>query len=120
MALGLNILVRYAGLVSIGHAGFVAIGIYATIILSIRFNLNFFVALLATIIITGIVGIIMRLPTLRVTGTYLTIVTSGFGEIVRSVIIWDSVTNGPLGIRNIPNPSIFGYELTIYNGGSYI
>lgn len=121
MALGLNILVGYTGLVSLGQAGFVAIGAYTTTILMTKLNLNFFIATFIAFIVAGIFGIILGLPTLRLKGTYLTIVTLGFGEIIRTIIIvWDSVTNGPLGIRNIPVPTLFGIELSMSNGGLYI
>lgn len=121
MALGLNILVGYTGLVSLGQAGFVAIGAYTSTILVTKLGFNFFISLLAVSIIAVIFGILMGLPTLRLTGTYLSIVTLGFGEIIRTIIIvWDPVTNGPLGIRNIPPPSIFGIELTMSNGGLYL
>lgn len=121
MALGLNILVGMTGLVSLGQAGFVAIGAYVSSILMIKFNINFFVSVVVAMLLSSIVGLIMGLPTLRLTGTYLSIITLGFGEIIRTIIIvWDNVTNGPLGIRNIPSPGIFGYKLTMSNGGLYI
>lgn len=121
MGLGLNILVGYTGLVSLGQAGFVAIGAYTTAILTTRLDMNFFIAMIFSVVIAAMIGILLGLPTLRLKGTYLSIVTLGFGEIVRTIIIiWDSVTNGPLGIRNIPAPTIFGKELTAFNGGLYI
>ena len=121
MALGLNILVGMTGLVSLGQAGFVAIGAYTTSILMIKFNVNFFLATIVAIIISSIAGFVMGLPTLRLKGTYLSIITLGFGEIIRTIIIvWEKVTNGPLGIRNIPLPSIFGFKLSMSNGGLYI
>ena len=83
--------------------------------------MNFFVAVIFALILSIIFGIFMGLPTLRLTGTYLSIITLGFGEIIRTIIIvWDPVTNGPLGIRNIPKPNIFGFQLTMINGGLYI
>lgn len=121
MALGLNILVGYTGLVSLGQAGFVAIGAYTTTILMTKLNLNFFLATLFALILAALFGIALGLPTLRLRGTYITIVTLGFGEIIRTIIIiWVPVTNGPLGIRNIPKPSLFGFELTMNNGGIYL
>jgi len=121
MALGLNILVGYTGLVSLGQAGFVAIGAYVTTILTTKLELNFFLATFIALLMAAGFGILLGLPTLRLSGPYLTIVTLGFGEIIRTIIIvWDSVTNGPLGIRNIPMPSIFGFELTVRNGGLYL
>ena len=121
MALGLNILVGYTGLVSLGQAGFVAIGAYATTILTTRLDMNFFLATFIALVIAALFGIMLGLPTLRLIGPYLTIVTLGFGEIIRTIIIvWAPITNGPLGIRNIPKPTLFGIELTMNNGGLYL
>ncbi|MGE4283813.1 MAG: branched-chain amino acid ABC transporter permease [Clostridia bacterium] len=120
LALGLNVLTGFTGLVSLGHAGFFAIGAYTAAILMIKLNMNFLPAALIAMAVTGVCGLLIGLPTLRLTGTYLSIVTLGFGEIVKMVIMnWDSVTNGTLGLRNIPRPSFFGYQLTLANNGMY-
>lgn len=120
LALGLNILTGLTGLVSLGHAGFYAIGAYTTAILMLRFQMNFMPAVLIAMVVTGICGFILGLPTLRLTGTYLSIVTLGFAEIVKMLIMnMDSITNGTLGLRNIPRPSFFGYQLTLANNGLY-
>lgn len=120
MALGLNVLVGYTGLVSLGQAGFVAIGAYATVILN-QSGLHFFVAMLLAALLAGLFGLLLGLPTLRLKGTYLSIITLGFGEIIRTVIIiWEPVTRGPLGIRNIKGPILFGTEMTLRNGGLYV
>ena len=120
LALGLNILTGCTGLVSLGHAGFYAIGAYTTAILMVTANMNFLFAVIIGMVVTGICGLLLGLPTLRLTGTYLSIVTLGFAEIIRMVIMnWDSVTNGTLGLRNIPRPSFFGFQLTIANYGMY-
>ena len=120
LALGLNILTGMTGLVSLGHAGFYAIGAYTTAILMIRFQMNFLPAVVIAMAVTGVCGLVLGLPTLRLTGTYLSIVTLGFGEIVKMLIMnMDSVTNGTLGIRNIPKPEFFGFKLTLANGGMY-
>jgi branched-chain amino acid transport system permease protein len=120
LALGLNILTGYTGLVSLGHAGFFAIGAYTTSLFMIHFQFNFIFAVIVGMVVTGFCGFLIGLPTLRLTGTYLSIVTLGFGEIVKMIIMnWKSVTNGTLGIRGIPRPSIFGFELTLANSGMY-
>ncbi|ETP73142.1 ABC-type branched-chain amino acid transport system, permease component [Lachnospiraceae bacterium JC7] len=120
LAMGLNILTGYTGLVSLGHAGFVAIGAYTTSLLTVRYNVNFFIALLAGITLAGIVGILLGMPTLRVSGTYLSIITLGFGEIIKMIAMnWNAVTNGTLGIKNIPKPSIGGFSFTVSNYGLY-
>lgn len=120
LALGLNILTGYTGLVSLGHAGFVAIGAYAASLMSIRLGMGFFVSMIFGMVVAGLVGLLLGLPTLRLTGTYLSIVTLGFGEIVKMVAMnWDPVTNGTLGVKNIPKPELFGIKLTVANTGLY-
>jgi len=120
LALGLNVLTGYTGLVSLGHAGFFAIGAYTAAILMLKLNMNFLLAAVISMTAAGIAGLLIGLPTLRLTGTYLSIVTLGFGEIVRMAAMnFESVTNGTLGLRNIPRPVFFGYQLTLANGGLY-
>ena len=119
-AMGLNILAGYAGLVSLGHAGFVAIGAYTASLCEVKLGMNFFPAALCGMLVAGMAGVILGLPTMRVTGTYLSIITLGFGEIVKMITMnWTSVTNGLLGVRNIPKPSLFGWNMTITNKGMY-
>ena len=120
LALGLNLLTGYTGQVSLGNAGFYAIGAYVSALLSTTYHLPFFVVTLVAAIVAALFGLLLGIPTLRLTGTYLSIATLGFGEITRLVILnWDNVTNGALGIKNIPRPSIFGFELTLANNGLY-
>lgn len=120
LAMGLNILTGYTGLVSLGHAGFVAIGAYASSILVVRHGVNFFIASLVGMAVAGLTGIILGLPSLRVSGTYLSIITLGFGEIIKMIAMnFASLTNGTLGIKNIPKPAIFGFTLTVTNYGLY-
>ena len=120
LALGLNILTGCTGQVSLGNAGFYAIGAYCAGILATKFNAGFMVCLIVAMIVTALSGLIIGIPTLRLKGSYLSIVTLGFGEIVRLIILnWESLTNGPLGVRNIPKPSFFGLTLTLNNGGMY-
>ena len=120
LALGLNIITGYTGLLSLGNAGFYAIGAYTSALLATRFGFPFITAMLSGAAMAGFSGLLLGLPTLRLSGTYLAIATLGFGEIVRMVLLnWDSVTNGPMGILKIPRPVLFGVELGIKNGGLY-
>lgn len=120
LGMGLNILTGYTGLVSLGHAGFYAIGAYTASLLSLKMGANFFVAALGGAVLASLCGLLLGLPTLRLKGTYLSIVTLGFGEIVKMVLTnWDKVTNGTLGLKNIPRPSLFGMQLTLANNGIY-
>ena len=120
LALGLNIVAGYAGQLSLGNAAFYAIGAYTATLFMVRLGTNFWFAMLAAAVLAGISGLVLGLPTLRLKGPYLTIVTLGFGEIVRMILMnWDPVTNGTLGIRNIPPPSLFGIRLSLANHGLY-
>ena len=120
LALGLNILTGYTGLVSLGHAGFVAIGAYTSALLSTKLGVGFFAGMLGGMVLAGVAGIVLGLPTLRVSGTYLSIITLGFGEIVRMIALnWSEVTNGTMGVKNIPRPMLFGIPLNTANFGLY-
>ncbi|KUO72073.1 MAG: ABC transporter permease [Clostridia bacterium BRH_c25] len=120
LALGLNILTGYTGQVSLGHAGFYAIGAYTASLVSLKLGAGFIVSAIAGATLASFCGLLLGLPTLRLKGTYLSIVTLGFGEIVKMVLMnWDKVTNGTLGLKNIPRPSVFGLKLTLANNGIY-
>jgi ABC-type branched-subunit amino acid transport system ATPase component/ABC-type branched-subunit amino acid transport system permease subunit len=107
LSLGLNLMTGLAGLVDLGYIAFFAVGAYGYALLSRATGLSILPQLP---IIAGIAicfGLVLGLPALRVRGDYLAIVTLGFGEIVRLVATnWHSLTNGPLGIRDIPFPTI--------------
>ena len=121
LGMGLNVLVGYTGQVSLGHAGFYAIGAYVCALLQVDAGWNFWAAMLAGGIFSALVGFLLGLPTLRLSGTYLSIVTLGFCEVVQMILKqWESVTYGNYGIRNIPKPELFGHVFNLQNGGFYI
>jgi len=111
--IGLMLLVGYTGLVSLGHAAFLAIGAYAhTWFLS--HGWPFPLALLKASLITALVGAIVGLPAMRMTGIYLAIATLAFAVIVEQVIVhWESVTGGFRGML-VPQAQFLGFDL----GGS--
>ncbi|MFQ5484777.1 MAG: branched-chain amino acid ABC transporter permease [Desulfobacterales bacterium] len=103
----LNLMHGYLGLISIGHAGFFAIGAYITAGLTIGATLNFFPSLLFASAAAALAGILLGLPAIRIGGHYFVLITLGFGEIVRLIILnWKEVTNGTNGVNNIPPPSL--------------
>lgn len=103
MAIGQNLITGYGGMLALCQAGFFAIGSYATAILSVTYGWNFWMTLPVAAIISGLCGLLIGLPTLRLKGDYLAIATLGFGEIVRNVLNnWDALTRGPMGIQKIP------------------
>ena len=88
--IGLNLLVGYTGQISLGHAGFFAIGSYGTIVLMTKIHLPFLLALPAAALIAAVFGFLLGLPALRLEGPYLTIATLGFGLTITQIIgRWD-------------------------------
>ncbi|MDP2931871.1 MAG: branched-chain amino acid ABC transporter permease [Chloroflexota bacterium] len=105
-ATGLNLLVGYCGQLSIGHAGFIAVGAYTTAIFTNRLELPFLVGLIGAGVVAGIVGLIFGIPSVRVKGFYLAITTIAAQFIIIWVINhWSSVTGGFVGIK-VPYASI--------------
>lgn len=112
LTLSLNLVSGYAGQLSMGHAAFYGIGAYTTALLMLNLHMSFWLTLVASIAISGLAGMILGIPTSRLRGDYLTIVTLGFGEIVRLVLVNEiEITRGPMGLPGIPSPSLFGVEL---------
>lgn len=110
VALGLNIVVGYAGLLDLGYVGFYAIGAYTIgVLTSEHAHMSWVVVVPIAIVVAMISGIILGAPTLRVRGDYLAIVTLGFGEIVRLTLVNSEWLGGAQGISDIPKPP--GLEL---------
>ncbi len=106
---GLNIVVGLAGLLDLGYVAFYAVGAYSFALLAQYGGLSFWQCLPLAGALAAAFGILLGFPVLRLRGDYLAIVTLGFGEIVRLVLVnWQDVTNGPNGIGSIPRPSFFG------------
>jgi branched-chain amino acid transport system permease protein len=118
-ALGLNILVGYCGQLSIGHAGFIAVGAYTTAILTNRFELPFLVGLISAGLVAGIVGLIFGLPSVRVKGFYLAITTIAAQFIIIWVINHWGMTGGFTGI-NVPYASIGGFVFSSETSQFYL
>ncbi|MBM9460529.1 branched-chain amino acid ABC transporter permease [Nocardioides sp. zg-536] len=109
VALGLNIVVGYAGLLDLGYVGFYAVGAYTVAILtSFHANWPMLLALPVAVAVAMISGVILGAPTLRVRGDYLAIVTLGFGEIIRIVAVNLEWLGGNKGINNISRPPNIG------------
>jgi len=113
LAGSLNVINGYSGQFNIGHAGFYAIGAYASALLSLKLGVSFWLALPLSGLLAMLVGLLVALPTLRLRGIYLAIVTLGASEIIRLIILnWMSLTGGPNGLRGIPAPVLFGIKFS--------
>jgi branched-chain amino acid transport system permease protein len=111
VCLGLNIIVGFAGLLTLGYAAFVAIGAYTTGILILNFGMSFWLTLPLSALAAVIAGLIIGVPTLRLRSDYLAIVTLGFGEIVRLTARNLEITGGAVGLVGIDRPTLFGITL---------
>jgi branched-chain amino acid transport system permease protein len=116
LALGLNIVVGFAGLLDIGYVAFFGIGSYVYAFLAsphFGIHLPFFVVLPIVVASTAVSGVIIGAPTLRVRGDYLAMVTLGFGEIVYLLLVnLDrpiDITGGPSGIIGVDPPNLAGF-----------
>jgi len=118
LALGLNVIVGYAGLLHLGYAAFFAIGAYTYALLNLHGGWPFWCGLPASALVAGVVGLVLGMPVMRVRGDYLAIVTLGFGEIVRiGVTNLAQWTGGPNGLLGIDHPTVVVPGVATYNFG---
>jgi branched-chain amino acid transport system permease protein len=105
VALGLNVVLGYAGLLDLGYVGFYAVGAYTVAVFgSLQAQLSWWVLLPMAVVITTISGVLLGAPTLRVRGDYLAIVTLGFGEIIRLTALNTEWLGEARGITGVPRP----------------
>ena len=113
LGLGLNVVVGLSGLLVLGYGGFYAIGAYTFAMLNQYYGLGFWTCLPIAGLMAAAAGFLLGFPVLRLRGDYLAIVTLGFGEIVRILLLNNtSLTGGPNGISQIPKPTLFGLEFS--------
>ncbi len=110
ITIGLNILVGYTGQISLGHAGFFALGAYFTVLSMTHLHLPFLVALILAAFIAAFFGFVLGLPALRLEGPYLAIATLGFGMAITQVIGRWQVFGGRMGLET-PPLTLFTYGL---------
>ncbi len=110
---GLNIVVGLAGLLDLGFVAFYAVGAYSYALFAQYFHLSFWICLPLAGMLAALFGLVLGFPVLRLRGDYLAIVTLGFGEMIRQVLLnWQSLTGGPRGLSGIPRPTLFGVTFT--------
>lgn len=114
LALSLNLLTGYAGQVSLGQAAFFGIGAYTSAVLALKYGFPFWADFLGAILVTGLVGMVLGLPSLRVRHDFLVLATMGINFVVVAVFKYVGYFGGAMGMVNIPAPSILGYT---FRGG---
>jgi len=113
LGVSFNLLLGYTGLFAVSHAAFFGIGAYASALLALHAGLGFLWGMALGIVVAGLVGAVIALPALRVSGDYLVIVSFGLQTIVFSVMLnWQDVTRGVAGLPGIPRPGLLGWKVT--------
>ncbi len=102
LAVSLSLINGFTGQLSLGHAGFMAVGAYAAVIMTTKLDYPFLAALVGAALAAGMAGFVIGVPTLRLKGDYLAIATLALGEIIRVVLQNIDYVNGPAGISGIP------------------
>jgi len=116
LALGLNFVVGYAGMLDLGFAAFFAIGAYTTGLLSVDAHWPVLATLPPAVLAALIGAVFIGFPTLRLRSDYLAVITLGFGEIIQNVVNNLSQTGGPEGVYGIPALSLGGFTITTTTG----
>ncbi|HBE80452.1 MAG TPA: branched-chain amino acid ABC transporter permease [Firmicutes bacterium] len=111
MTIGLNLLIGYAGQISLGHAAYFGIGSYTVAILTTLYQWDTLLALITAVLLAALAAWIIGKPTLRLRGHYLAMATLGFGFIVQILMAeLTGLTGGPQGISGIPKLAAFGFK----------
>jgi len=115
LAVSLNLLMGFTGMISMAHAGFMSIGAYTTTLLITSLGMNFLLTIPLGVLIAGLVSALLALPSLRVKGEHYIIASFGLQIILYNILLnWVSLTNGPYGFSGIPRPQLFGYTFGTY------
>src|SRR3989344_1627275 len=113
LGISLNLVVGYAGLLSITQAAFYGIGGYSTAILLSNFGMNFFLSVIIGVAITVVVSLAIGYVLSRFRGDFFALGSFGFNIIIYSIMLnWQGLTRGPLGIPGISRPNLFGFVLS--------
>jgi len=115
LSLSLNIIVGFAGQVSLGHAAFWAIGAYSFAILTTKYGMGFIWSGILSVVITTVVGVLLGLPCLRLSEDFLAITTIGINFIVQGIFNTFNYFGGAMGIGNIPYPTLNGQMISNFD-----
>lgn len=109
LAVSLNLINGFTGQLSLGHAGFMAVGAYVSVVLTKFMGLPFIAGIIAGCLAAAAAGFVIGVPTLRLKGDYLAIATLGFGEIIRVILQNIEYVGGPAGVVGIPKLTTWGW-----------
>lgn len=115
LSVSLNLIVGYSGLLSIAHAAFYGVGAYVAALLALKLHSPFLANIICAVILSGLLGAVVGVPSLRIRDDYFAIATFAFQVITFSVMNnWVAFTGGPMGLPGIPQPAIFGWNITTH------
>ena len=115
LAVSLNLLVGYTGILSVAHAAFYGIGAYVTALMALRLETPFLLNVILSFAAAGTFGALVGIPSLRLRDDYFVIATFAFQIIIFSILNnLVSFTGGPLGLPGIPQPEIFGFQISTH------
>ncbi len=110
VCLGLNILLGYTGQICLAQAAFWGIGAYTSALLTTKLGCPVWIGMFASFAVAALFGVLLGIPSLKLSGHYLAVVTIGFGFIVQLLLTnWIGLTNGADGVTQIPSPSVGGF-----------
>jgi branched-chain amino acid transport system permease protein len=117
LSLSLNLIAGYTGLLSMAHAAFYGVGAYVAALMALEFQSPFLLNMLCAVVLSGLLGALVGIPSLRIRDDYFVIATFAFQVITFSVLNnWVSFTGGPMGLPGIPQPTIFGLQVSSHLG----
>lgn len=113
LSVSLNLISGYTGLISIAHAAFYGVGAYVAALMALNLNSPFLVNVICAVILSGMLGALVGIPSLRIRDDYFVIATFAFQVITFSILNnWVSLTGGPMGLPGIPQPTILGMQIS--------
>jgi len=117
LAVSLNLIAGYTGLLSVAHAAFYGVGAYVTALMALHWHTPFLLNVVAGMVVAGVVGVLVAAPSLRVHDDYFVLTTFAFQVIAFSILNnWVDFTGGPMGLPGIPQPALFGLTISSHWG----
>jgi len=113
LSVSLNLVAGYTGLISIAHAAFYGVGAYVAALMALNWHVPFWLCLLCAIALTGVLGAVVGIPSLRIRDDYFVVATFAVQVIAVSIMNnWTDLTGGPMGLPGIPQPEILGWRIS--------